>query len=281
MGKNKVAGGVLLGAVASSLAAAALGASGTASATCASISGISAGSSGGSTCTSTPTSFAIGIGDNTTAIANGLFTGAIAVGDNGPNDATRAASEGALSLALALGKNTFAVTEGNLNLAVAQGQGASKDNPVSAQAGLTPGDNLNVALNLGGTSTGTTERENIKINGVLAAGQGNLAANIGGSPSATRNLIVQAYGTGNAALNVAGNGNFISAGAFFPSTEPGIPQGTKSTLGVAFNILGNDNTVTAVGPLAIAGALGKDGQNGVNRVIRTTPGLNINGNSMP
>ena len=280
MGKNKVTGGVLLGAVASGLAAAALGGAGAASATCASISGLSAGSSGGSTCTSTPTSFAIGIGDNTTAIANGLFTGAIAVGDNGANDATRAASTGAFSLAMALGKNTFAVTDGNLNLAVAQGQGASKDNPVSAQAGLTSGDNLNVALNLGGTSTGTTVRD-AKINAVLAAGQGNLAANIGGSPSATRSLIVQAYGTGNAALNVGGNGNFVSAGAFFPGTEPGIPQGTKSTLGLAFNALGNDNTVTAVGPLAIAGAIGKDGLNGANRVIRTTPGLNINGNSIP
>jgi len=280
MARHKITGGVLLGAVASSLAAAALGGSGTASATCASISGLSAGSSGGSTCTSTPTSFAIGIGDNTTAIANGLFTGAVAVGDNGANDATRAASTGALSLALALGKNTFAVTDGNLNLAVAQGQGASKDNPVSAQAGLTPGDNLNAALNIGGTSTGTTARD-IKINGVLAAGQGNLAANLGGSPSATRNLIVQAYGTGNTAFNVGGNGNLVSAGAFFPSTEPGIPAGTKSTLGLAFNALGNDNTVTAVGPLAIAGALGKDGLNGANRVIRTTPGLNINGNSIP
>ncbi|MBV9514625.1 MAG: hypothetical protein JO280_11375 [Mycobacteriaceae bacterium] len=56
--KDRLAGGVVLGAVASGLAAAALSGAGTADATCAWFSGV--GNGGG--CTSTPTSFAIGLG---------------------------------------------------------------------------------------------------------------------------------------------------------------------------------------------------------------------------
>jgi hypothetical protein len=68
---NKLAGSVVVGAVASGLAITALSSAGTASATCASIDGMNNG--GG--CTSTPTSFAIGLGPNTTANATGCSTG--------------------------------------------------------------------------------------------------------------------------------------------------------------------------------------------------------------
>ena len=78
---EKLAGGVLLGAVASGLAVTALSGTGTANATCASISRNGNGSSG-SACFSTPTNFAVGLGPNTLATANGLFTDAIAIGTN-------------------------------------------------------------------------------------------------------------------------------------------------------------------------------------------------------
>lgn len=266
--RYRLSGGLLLAVAAVGAAAAASGSAGTANASCASISGISAGSSGGSTCTSTPTSFAIGIGGNTFASAKGLFTGAIAIGTNntGP-DTTIADSEGALSLAYANGRNTAAVTTGNLAVAVAQGD------RTAAQAGATPGDNGNVAVNVaqGETVNG--------VNFVLAAGQGNLAANLGGVSDLGKGRfsVVQAVGLANAAFNVGGKGNFVSAGnVILPGAETGIPFGTTSTGGVAFNAFGNDNTVSAVGPLAIAGAIGKDGLNGANHVLQNGPGININ-----
>jgi len=260
---KRLRGGMLLAAAAGATAAALAG-MGTANATCASVSGIGNGNG----CTSTPTSFAIGIGQNTTANALGLFTGAIAIGaQNGVNDSTFADSRGALSLAYASGKNAVAVTQGNLALAVAQGD------YLTSQAGLTSGDNANVAINVaqGETAPGS--------NFVIAAGQGNLAANLGGLADVAKNRlnVVQSVGLANAAFNIGGKGNLVSVGnVTLNPAEVGIPLGTPSTGGVAFNILGNDNTVSAVGPLAIAGALGKDGLNGVNRVLQVGPGVNIN-----
>ena len=268
--RDKLAGGLLLGAVASGLAAAALSGTGTAMASCASISGISTGSSGGSVCTSTPTSFAIGVGDKTTAAATGLFNGAIAIGtNNGPTNATAAVATGALSLAYANGKNTSASTEGNLSLAVAQG-----DN-LEAQAGLTPGDIGNVAINV---AQGETV---IGGNSVLAAGQGNLAANLGGV-SGIITSYVQAYGTGNAAVNIGGKGNVVSAGNVNGNPPfVGVPLNTKSVAALAFQAGGSNNVVTAVGPLAVAGALGKDNLTGANKVLQVGPGININGTKFP
>jgi hypothetical protein len=102
--RDRLAGGLLLGAAASgALAIASLSGAGAANATCASISGISAGSSGGSTCTSTATSFAVGLGNNTTSTANGMFDGSIAVGTN-----AEAHSRGTLNLAVAIGNPTSA-----------------------------------------------------------------------------------------------------------------------------------------------------------------------------
>jgi hypothetical protein len=92
--KDRLAGGLLLGAVASGLAAAALGGAGAANATCASISGVGAGAG----CTSTPTSFAIGLGPGTEVNAQGLFNGAIAVGTE-----TEASATGVGNLAVAVG----------------------------------------------------------------------------------------------------------------------------------------------------------------------------------
>src|SRR6185312_7098232 len=244
---HRISSGVLLAAAAAG--AAALGSAGTAGATCASISGISAGSSGGSVCQSAPTTFAIGIGDNTGAFSSGLFTGAIAVGNNnGPADDTLAISDGAFSLAVASGKNVAAEAFGNLSVGVAQGEG-QPGNRLLAQAGTqADGGTLNAAINVGGKAV--VNSNNI----VFSGGTANVAANFGGSSTATRPLLVQSYGTGNAAFNVGGNGSVVSAGNLIvpgAANETGIPNGTKSTLGVAFNALGNNNTVSVVGPLGV------------------------------
>jgi hypothetical protein len=293
--QETLAGGVLLGAVASGLAAAALSGAGTSSANCASISGISTGSSGGGSCSSGPGSFAIGIGPNTTANANGVFNGAVAYGlDNGATDSTVANANGsAFDFALASGKNVLAnANNGFGNLAIAQGTGvtatkagAPSPNPVTANAGLQPGDAGNVAINLGGTATGT------KVNLTQAGGTGNIASNFGGSNSATRPMIVQAFGVGNSAFNGSGNANIVSVGNFdqpdVASALGGaaIPTGTPSTLGVAFNGLGQNNTVTALGPLALAGTLGVNDHNstatGFPSVTQQGTGVNIHTTANP
>jgi len=173
-------------------------------------------------------------------------------------------------LALAAGKNTLAETNGNVSLAVAQGTGAAGNNPVSAFAGNSAGDNLNVAINVGGKAAAN------QVNWAIAAGQGNIVASVGTDSGTTRGSLTQAYGTGNAAFNLGGVGNYVSAGNLVSPAESGIPLGTKSTLGLAFQALGNNNTVTAVGPFAVAGAIGTNNLNGANRVLQSGPGVNIN-----
>ena len=69
---------LLLGALASgAMAMAALSSAGVGDATCASISGFGANAG----CTSTPTSFAVGLDNNSSASAQGLFEGAITTGN--------------------------------------------------------------------------------------------------------------------------------------------------------------------------------------------------------
>ena len=268
--RDRFGGGLLLGAVASgALAVASLGSAGAADATCASISGV--GNS--ADCQSTATSFAIGLGPNTIAKANGLFDGAIAIGiTNGATDETLASSTGNLSLAYAGGKNTEAVTNGNLELAAAQG-----DNLIAIAGGLTPNDTGNVALNLG---QGDVSGSNL----VEAVGTGNIAANVSGNGTAVAPSEVVALGTGNSAFNIAGNSNEVSASGVLNNATnvagnnnkvvaAGGTGLTSPGLNVAFNTLGNGNTVTASpGPLAIAGAIGQTGKT----VTQTTTGIHIN-----
>jgi hypothetical protein len=241
---NKLAGGVLLGAVASGLAAAALSGAGTANATCASISGIGNSTTPGNTCTSTAGSFAVGLGSGVQARSNGLFDGAVAVGpNNGPNDFTAAQSTG------------------NLNFAYAQGTNAI------ASAGFQPSDTGNVAINIANSPTGTFSE-------VDAGGQGttpgiaNLAVNLGGtSDPVTGFTNVEALGTGNVAINVGGVSNGVSAGALSP---------TGGTLTSAFNLFGSNNVVvTGAGPFAVAGTIGVNNHQGATLVRQIGPGFNI------
>ena len=92
--------------------------------------------------------------------------------------------------------------------------------------------------------------------------------------------VVQAFGLGNIALNVIGHGNQVSAGneGNFAITESSVPAGTPSTLGLAFNTIGNNNTTTAIGPLAVAGSLFKNNLNGANQVVQLGPGIALNRN---
>jgi len=156
-------------------------------------------------------------------------------------------------------------------MALAFAQGDS----LQARAGRTKDDIGNVAINV-------AQGETFFGNNIAdASGTGNLAVNLGGTvdPVTKRINIVQAYGLGNTAFNIGGKGNWVSAGNSRLAgavNESGIPQGTTSTAGSAFNIGGSNNTVSALGPFAIAGAIGKDGLNGPNRIVQFSPGININ-----
>jgi hypothetical protein len=288
--QETLAGGVLLGAVASGLAAAALSGAGTATANCASISGIGNGpGAGGGSCSSGPGSFAVGIGPNTTASANGVFNGAVAYGlDNGATDNTKATADtGVFNFALASGKNALANAGGAAgNLAIAQGTGLTAT-PVTANAGLTPSDVGNLAINIGGTVPSGG-----KANLTQAGGTLNSAINLGGSSSTGRPMIVQAFGLANSAFSGSGNANIVSVGNFNQVDVANalggaaIPVNTPSTLAAAFNGLGQNNTVTALGPFALAGTLGVNDHNTAAggtfpSVTQMGPGVNIHTTANP
>ncbi len=288
----------MVSGLAAGLAAASLGGVGTANATCASISGIDIGTG----CASSPLSFALALGPNRVASAEGLFTGAIAIGTNnvanaegfliaaiaigldststGPAPNTVADSRGAISLAYAGGNNATALTFGNLAFAAGQGDG------YFTQAGGLLTDVGNVALSLGNN---VEPDEPGAVDAVIAGDTGapvtrdpsyfNLAANLGDDNN------VQSQGLLNSVLNIAGNGNDVSAalGVLNNATNlfgddngvvaGNVPDPTANILqqiggNVAFNAIGDDNTVQAGsliapppgGPLAIVGTLGVDAQ---------------------
>jgi hypothetical protein len=140
-----------------------------------------------------------------------------------------------------LGGNDTVETQGGF------GNGARNrfgdDNTVTTQGGY--GD---LATNLVGTGNTVTSR----------GGYYNTARNVGGSGN---ELSVGGPSSSlNAALNFGGGRNILNAGG------PG-------SLNLGFNALGNANNVAAgPGPLALAGAVLKDGQT----VTRTKPGIAIN-----
>lgn len=127
--RTKLAGGVVLGAVAFGLATTALGTAGSANATCASISGINNGHG----CTSSPGSAAFGLGANATATADGgPLNLAVAVGNPGPNPfyggavlPTQALARGTFNGAFAIGSGTNAGSLGVGNSAIGMGSGSN------------------------------------------------------------------------------------------------------------------------------------------------------------
>ena len=214
--KDKLASGLLRGAVsglAVGLAAASLGGVPTASATCVGISGLNIGSG----CASTFGNFSLVLGEGI-ASSSGNLTSAIAIGLSGPAAAT---SVGALSLATAISTSgvgdTAAATEGISSLAFVQGSKAL------GIAGNNPTDFGNVAINLGQGLATQTAASNLVIAGGAASPSNsfNLAANLGGNstdPAHGSNL--QAVGLANSALNFFGDNNFnVAFGALNNSTS--------------------------------------------------------------
>lgn len=294
--KHNPAGGALLAAAAAGAAAAALGSAGTANSTCASINGIGNGNG----CSSTPTSFAIGIGDNTRAQATGQFTGAIAVGlTNGASDQTRAIAVGDGDLVFASGKNTLAQTAGDQNFVFVSGKGALAQSfgnrnaafaigdKTFATAGANPDDTDNFALSVSlGTTTnkseawaGSTEFDGPPSSGNIAINFGTdskayaVSRTIGGGHNFAFNIgdrnSVSAAGLRNSAINLLGNDNTVSVIAGDEdNAAPGLSQ--------AFNFGGSNNFIEALkGPYAIAGAIGVSGYNGNKSIAQSGTGTNI------
>ncbi len=217
-------------------------------------------------CSSTAGSFAVALGPtaNVSASSSGLFDGAVAngLGDSGAQF-TEASSTGNLSFAYAQGPNTLAETDGNLNVAAAVGSNNA------AFAGFSPGDNGNVSLNLSNNTNGNYFTDVTEAGGNFlvpgSTGSGNIAANLGGVPTATQDTFVSAIGNGNSAFNLLGNGNLVEAGSPGlavltpgPTFNPG-----SSTLSSAFSGPGSNNVVQAgPGPFSIAGVFSSSNNNG-------------------
>jgi len=203
MKKSRLKGGLLLGAAASgALAVVSLGSAGTANATCASVSGIGNGNG----CTSTPTSFALGVGTNATATANGLFNGAVAIGDN----STAAAGKGNFNFALAAGKQALATAQdGDFNIAVAIGNPAFNQSkgaivPTSAQAeAFSTKSNGGLAVALGNGNV--VQVGNGDFNRAVVVGTGSRAG-IGGSGDNSTGIVF-----GNLSTAFAPGGNNLAA----------------------------------------------------------------------
>jgi len=159
---------------------------------------------------------------STNKLAGGLLLGAaasgavaVALSEAGAANATCASISGVGntancisapgSFAYAQGPNTVAETEaGNLNLAAAVGSNNE------AFAGFSPNDNGNVALNLSNNTNGSALSDFVEAGGNTTLGQSgsaNIAANLGGVPTATSESVVTAVGNGNSAFNLLGNGN--------------------------------------------------------------------------
>ncbi len=293
MNRVRASGGMLLGAlVSSALTLGTLGEAPAANASCISAFGI--GNGGG--CTSNLTSFAIAIGTNATANAgNGFFSGAISLGAS----AATATTFSFLSFAVANGEQARASTlPGLLNFAWQQGGPGSSAalgalnfaigmmmNGAGPQSTGVAGLG-NIALQIGPGTMTNIGSLNLTLASALAGdgskatnagGFGNLALNVGDAgtawtqgffSSATNFLgdsIVRAQGILTAAGNILGNGNTVSSWGPFPP---------NTTLSLAFNFFGDNNTVTAGwGPFAIAGAISQS----LKTITRSLPGIDING----
>jgi hypothetical protein len=235
---NKVAGGVLLGAVASgALAVASLGSAAPANATCASISGIGNGNG----CTSTVGSVAIGLGPNATATTNGPF-----------------------NTALAVGKNSNAIagnTPGDFgNLAVNVGNNTTGPNATGSTPGAFAGSDLgtpgfgNVAVVTGDNNAGSAD------------GSLNNAFNLGG----TGNSLI-ATGVANNATNVLGSNNFVASSAGTSLTNPGLSSAFNIGGNNNFIYAGSLANPSTAGPFAIAGAIGTSNHDGFTHPVINQP----------
>jgi len=256
---------VLVGALtAAALAAATVESIPSANASCASFFGI--GNS--SQCTSNPTSIAIALGENAEAHADGILGAAFTLGGG-----SSASTSGLFNLAVGL-NNPFASSPlnnstsagGVLSLAVAFDN--ENSSVVAGRGGWNSGDIGNVAVGwvVGGLNPGDATTS--------ATGVGNLTENILGA-----NSNVDGSGTGLVTVNVLGGYTNLTNRGWFNHITNIVSLNSTLTNDVGdgatgswvFNVLGQDNTVQASGPLAIAGTAISDNQT----VTQNGPGVNI------
>ena len=243
--KDKIPNGLLRGAavagLVSGLAAASLGGVPNADATCLGIFGISINDGSGGHCSSNLFSFALGLGDGTSATAGGFLNAAIAVGSGDVNAIAGDGPLDSLNLALNLGNAT---------------DGATSTVSVGSGTDLLP-SNFNLAANLGGNANDQGD----------GSGPQDMDISVGGG---YLNVALNVIGNRNT-VSAGGRGNFLSfavnaGGPFsFPNGSDNIVTATNS-LSAALNsqtFLGEScseakcgNTVTANGPLSLVVAAG-------------------------
>ncbi len=209
---QKIAGGVLLGAVASALAAATLGGAGTANATCASINGI--GNGGG--CESTPGSAVIALGPNAKATAKGLGNTAIVIGADSTANAGKSATTDFFNNATVVGNNSDAnALQGIGNSSTVIGDyghawaGSTGYKPAGTQLNFNHATIIGNGNNtdLGGASQGITGYPGGNNLAYATSGNNQSATVIGGAG----NYVVSSWGDNNSSY-VQGSNNSVAAG---------------------------------------------------------------------
>ena len=274
-------GRALLGALVSgALATGAIGGAAPAEASCFSMFGLGNGNG----CTSTLTTYAIGIGDGAVANAPTLFGGALAIGKNA-NASTVTIGTSAFNFATAIGDNAnasgyislfgvalqlgegTAATFGVGNIAVGVAQGLGNQAAVSGVGSIALQLGRGTSNNIGSLSVAVGVSPFSAGNPLTSTtGFGSLALNLFGDASAAGTTRVESNGFFNVASNILGNDNVVTANG-----PIGLPN-------LAFNAFGDRNTVAAgPGPLAIAGSIFQRDAT----VEQPNTGFNINGRAVP
>jgi len=279
----RATGGKLLGALVSgALATGALSAAPNAYASCFSMFGIGNGNG----CTSALTTYAIGIGDGAKANAPTLFGGSLAIGKNS-NASTVTIGTSAFNFATAIGDNANALGYISLfGLALQLGPGTAGtfgvgDIAIGVAEGLgnqaAVSGVFGIALQLGRGTSNTIGSLSLTAGiSPFSAGSpvtsttgfGTAALNLFGGASEGGTARVESNGFFNLASNILGNDNVVTANG---PVGPGLPNW-------AFNVFGDRNTVAAgPGPLALAESIfQKDAT-----IRQPNTGFNINGLAVP
>ncbi len=236
-------------------------------------------------CQSTWSSIAIALGDTAAAVAEGLFSIAIAnsigvdnpkiptggCGLTGPGgmDCTQALTAGStadgappvgmFTLAYAAGRgSSAAVFESNAAVALSQGDYA-KASVFGGEDGASKPGLFNAAINLFTAGTGVAGGDGAEA--TVWSGSGNLAANIGGAGG----NLAYVNGRRSAAINVGTTGSQSEVG------ELSLTSDLDTSGSVAFNFRGRNNVVRAKGQRAIAGAVNQDSR----QITQDGPGIKI------
>lgn len=199
-------------------------------------------------CRSNLTSIAIALGTNAQAYADGMFGTAFAAGAG-----TVTQTLGTFTFATAMGDNAHAISYGLFGIAAQFGPEGYAETVGSG--GSASGLGLNMAISI---SPGNTAHIGSLV---TAYGTGNIAINLFGNGTTTFGQSVGADGVFNSAVAIGGTDNRVFAGL------------GNGTLNNAFSVLGSNNKVTAdPGPLAVAGSILQTGAT----VTKVGPGIDVN-----